>query len=1171
MLAAKLRSSLLVHETEIPDEDAEAEQVVPNLMDLAQYFENADVGLGKEEMFRVFLAIKQLAEQQPREQPRGCVVGAEAWDVGPQHERRLVAEDLEVGQGAIFLGGGDFTGSAVSAAGDVDGDGFADFLVGASDADVDGTNAGGQAFLLFGSALSAGGQTLGNSGANSLNGTAVDDTLIGAQGNDTLNGGAGNDVLLGGAGDDVIVFDAADVQRVDGGSGNDTLAITGTGVTFDLTGINGAGANYGRFINIEGVDLGAGGNTFSFEAQDILRLTGNADFGVTRESNLLVIDGDASDSIVSADSWQEQEVVTVGGTVYTVYASSVSEAAIAVDQDINIDGLNVGLTFDLADLDGSNGFVLAGGASQNYTGASVAGVADVNGDGFADMIIGAPGADDTYAGAGKTYVVFGAASGFASSLDLDALDGSDGFVVLGADGGEESGFSVSGVGDLNADGIDDLIIGGPLAAESYVVFGTTSGFAASLNLSSLDGSNGFTIFGFDINDSAGYSVSGGGDINGDGIADFVVGAPDERGADYAGHAYVVFGTGSGFPASLSLSALSGSNGFALHGSSAFDYAGTSVNLVGDVNGDGIDDLAVGAPGADAGGLDRGEAYVVFGTTAGFAANLDFSSLSGPDGFTIQGSISSGRAGTSVNAAGDVNGDGFADLIIGAPLAAVPGAGTAGQSYVVFGAASGLGSNLSLSALDGSNGFAIDGTDGSRTGQSVSAVGDVNGDGIDDLLVGSPSAPAYGEPGSAHVIFGTTSGFGSSVDLGQLGATEGVTLAGIDPGDVAGKAVAAAGDVDGDGLADILVGAQLADVGAAFNAGEAYLIFGTALANPDATVGDAGANDLAGTAAADTLIGAQGNDTLDGGAGSDVLLGGAGDDEIVFDSADVRRVDGGTGLDTLLFETGGNTLDLGAAPALYRSIESIDLGGLGNTLDLSALDVTRITGNADFGLGFEGNTLLVDGGVSDTVTSGDDWAPVGVVTLGGQTYTEYAVAGSDGRLLVNNAITVHDLGLDGSPAALDAPRPAPPIPSTGSKLDHLLQKVTANPGHVDDVPDPAAAPNVDGVRTVVRRVFDAPSDAEDATQVVPRSAPPPDSEAATEMFRPEDLLARLEHPPMRVRRQQRTVPQRPRSGHHTDVGHGGDISKRGRHCKASNRVGGQSDRDFTEASRNGRRA
>ena len=96
-----------------------------------------------------------------------------------------------------------------------------------------------------------------------------------------------------------------------------------------------------------------------------------------------------------------------------------------------------------------------------------------------------------------------------------------------------------------------------------------------------------------------------------------------------------------------------------------------------------------------------------------------------------------------------------------------------------------------------------------------------------------------------------------------------------------------------------------------------------------------------------------------------------------------------------------------------------------------------------------------------------------------------------------------------PAESAVPRHTPPIPSTGSKLDHLLQKVTANPGHVDDVPDPAAAPNVDGVRTVVRRVFDAPNDSEDATQVVPRSAPPPDSEAATEMFRPEDLLARLE--------------------------------------------------------------
>ena len=240
---------------------------------------------------------------------------------------------------------------------------------------------------------------------------------------------------------------------------------------------------------------------------------------------------------------------------------------------------------------------------------------------------------------------------------------------------DRSGSSVSAAGDVNGDGIDDLLIGAPLGGEyftgaAYVVFGTHANIGASLDLAALDGSNGFRLDGVGTAETiAGSSVSGAGDVNGDGIDDLIVGAPGVGGQqEYQGASYVVFGTDAGFPASLSVDMLDGGNGFSIYGVEDYGFSGSSVSAAGDVNGDGIDDLIVGAPpGANA-------SYVVFGTDAGFAASLDPTALDGSDGFRLDG------AGSSVSAAGDVNGDGIDDLIVGAPGAN----GGAGASYVVFG-------------------------------------------------------------------------------------------------------------------------------------------------------------------------------------------------------------------------------------------------------------------------------------------------------------------------------------------------------------------------------------------------------------------------------------------------------------------------------------------------------
>ncbi len=506
---------------------------------------------------------------------------------------------------------------------------------------------------------------------------------------------------------------------------------------------------------------------------------------------------------------------------------------------------------ELASLDGSNGFVLNGVSGGDRSGRSVSAAGDVNGDGVDDLLIGAYRADPNGNDSGASYVVFGASGvGSSGTLELSSLDGNSGFVLNGvtrSEGlfvGDRSGRSVSAAGDVNGDGVDDLLIGayradpnGSTSGASYVVFGASGvGGSGTLELSSLDGSNGFVLNGVTAFDFSGGSVSAAGDVNGDGVDDLLIGAflagPN---GNFSGASYVVFGaSGVGSGGTLELSSLDGSNGFVLNGAAAGDNSGRSVSAAGDVNGDGVDDLLIGANGADPNGNYSGASYLVFGASGvGSSGTLELSSLDGSNGFVLNGVTGSDNSGFSVSAAGDVNGDGVDDLLIGAHRAD-PNGNRSGASYVVFGA-SGVGSSgtLELSSLDGSNGFVLNGvTADDQSGVSVSAAGDVNSDGVDDLLIGAGVADSNGNrSGASYVVFGA-SGVGSSgtLELSSLDGSSGFVLNGVTGGDRSGVSVSAAGDLNGDGVDDLLIGAAGADPNGSAS-GASYVVFGAVVPSP----------------------------------------------------------------------------------------------------------------------------------------------------------------------------------------------------------------------------------------------------------------------------------------------------------------------------------------------------
>ena len=905
----------------------------------------------------------------------------------------------------------DESGFSVSSAGDFNGDGYDDIIIGPGRANSNG-DWSGASYVVFGkeSGFSA---TIELSQLDGSDGFRIDGASVNYQSGSSVSsvGDINNDgyddivisALSGGnplGYSHVIYGYATSVTNID--EGNASFVVTSDG---DITA---AVAGDVLTVGLRSSDPDGDG-TFSYQwYRDGVDIAGAIGASYT------ITEADGGNSLYVAvrytDGSGADETVTASGVIVPVPVDNIAPAAPPATPAI----------LSLADPDPTISFRLSfrrlgEDVLGDRFGSAVSSVGDVNGDGYDDFAIGAYLAEQNEHGrgnSGSTYVVFGKESDFNGAIDLSYPGGGDGFRIDGESAGDLSGRSVS-ASDINGDGYNDIIIGAPNAdpngnksGSTYVVFGKASSFGSAIELSELDGSDGFRIDGENAVDKSGYSVSAG-DVNGDGYDDIIIGA---RNADSNGHksgaTYVVFGKADGsndLNGTIELSELDGSDGFRIDGESAVDKSGYSVSA-GDVNGDGYDDVIIGAPGVNSkNGRDGGASYVVFGKESGFSRTIDLSELDGSDGFRIDGESGSSRSGYSVSSAGDINGDGYDDIIIGA-YGADSNGHKSGSTYVVFGKESGFSRTIDLSELDGSDGFRINGgSTGDWSGHSVSSAGDFNGDGYDDVIIGAYRADPNGEEsGSSYVVFGKESGFSRTIELSELDGSDGFRIDGENTGDRSGYSVSSAGDINNDGYDDIIIGAPRTDD----VAGYSYVIYGHATSVTNIDEGNASFvvtsdGDLTATVAGDVLTVALSSSDPDGD--------GAFTYQWYRDGVDIA---GATGASyTIPEDYDGNSI--------YVVVRYTDGSGADETITASGIIVPVLTDNDD-----DASEDPVN--ITYTMTQ----APTGVsLTRGGvalsvgETFTYQDIQGGSVALTVNdeNALSglrlTTDDGTDANPAEI----------------------------------------------------------------------------------------------------------------------------------------------------------
>jgi hypothetical protein len=746
-----------------------------------------------------------------------AIVGANGY--GSDRGRAYVYHGSPSGLGAtpaLTLTGendGDLFGTSVASGGDVNGDGYADAIVGAS-----GYGSWwGRAYVYHGSpsglgatpALTLTGENFQNffgvsvASAGDVNGDGYADAIVGASGcpNGSYQGRA---YVYHGSPSGLAATPALTLTGENdwgdrfGGSVASAGDVNGDGYADAIVGAYGYafGSYQGRAYVYHGSPSG-------LAATPAFTLTGENDWDYFGRSVASAGDrnGDGyADVIVGADGYGSDR-----GRAYVYHGSAAGlgptaaltltgennsdrfGASVASAGDVNGDGYADAIVgawgypnFDqrgrayayhgsASGLGGTAALTLTGESNWDYFGGSVASAGDVNGDGYGDAIVGAY-VYPSHSYRGRAYVYHGSASGLAAT---------PGLTLTGENDWDCFGHTVASVGDVNGDGYADAIVGaygyGSFRGRATIYHGSPSGLAATPAVT-LTGENDFDRFG--------WRVAGAGDVNGDGYADAIVGAYRYPSRSDRGRAYVYHGSASGLEATPALT---------LTGENDWDFFGYSVASAGDVNGDGYADAIVGAYHYPS-GSDQGRAYVYHGSPSGLAAT---------PALTLTGENNDDYFGRSVASAGDVNGDGYADAIVGA--LGYPSGSLQGRAYVYHGSASGLAATPALTLTGESTGDGF--------GVSVASAGDVNGDGYADAIVGASSYPGS-KQGRAYVYHGSAAG---------LGATPAFTLTGENDGDGFGDSVASAGDVNGDGYADAIVGATGYPMGN--HQGRAYVYHG----------------------------------------------------------------------------------------------------------------------------------------------------------------------------------------------------------------------------------------------------------------------------------------------------------------------------------------------------------
>ncbi|MAX24446.1 MAG: hypothetical protein CMJ19_08070 [Phycisphaeraceae bacterium] len=848
-------------------------------------------------------------------------------------------------RGAVFNGMDDYhyTGS-ISSAGDVNADGYDDFLIGVSEDDANpfSSSMSGRTYLVYGqSELSGthdlseiengelpgvvfnGIRTFDESGsslatAGDVNGDGVDDLLIGAPWGASNKG---QTYLIYGKGPQHIIYDNSVSGRAwldennNGIQDDDEQALAG--ITVELVGndvtlstVTDAQGQYAfsnltpgeyyldidppRFYQYASQNQGADDTLDS----DINSWGESDDLTLSDTQHVTSLDIGLVDPVPTADAG-DHYVVTPGQALeLSAYHSAVSslDRTLTYAWDLDGDGafddaqgvhpvltwdqlIDMGLSegqstislrvtdingdtvtatatlqlntaavmqiIELADLltGELDGFVFNGSTTGEQAGTMVSSAGDVNGDGYDDFLIRTFQGDQDSEHSDAIYLLYGQPDLFTGQMDISDMNiAFAGAMFTGIDPSDIAGASIASAGDVNGDGFDDLLFGvdtaddnGQNAGKAYLVYGKATGLTGNIDLGDiLAGTLDGAVFqGAAADDYTGFSVDRAGDIDGDGYDDLLIGARQDvtEILDRGGFTYLVYGSQDDLVGEIQLSDIASRQ---LRGSKILGYFVDSnssfrVSSAGDFNGDGRDDLMFSATQTTL--ANTGRVSILYG---GYLPPV----YAAYPFFDIQfyGRDFNGALGYSIDSAGDVNADGYDDLLFSAVYA--DGADRqSGKAYLIYGGSQyyGMIHNFESSYFDVHYAVFEGLYENDQAGYSMSAAGDVNGDGYADLLIGVPMADHHDQTdvGSTYLLLGQPVQFDGSYSAYDLlnGQLPGYIIQGIDANEHAGLSVANAGDVNGDGYADFLIGAPGADINGQQSAGRTYLVYGVEQYNP----------------------------------------------------------------------------------------------------------------------------------------------------------------------------------------------------------------------------------------------------------------------------------------------------------------------------------------------------